>query len=51
MLHGIPEFRLARPVLEKEIQSILNLGVEQKWRDDATRTRGLCRDSNAFARN
>ncbi len=30
MYHGIPEFRLARAVIEKEIQKTLDLGVEIK---------------------
>jgi formate dehydrogenase (NADP+) beta subunit len=31
MYHGIPEFRLARAVIEKEIQKTLDLGVEIKF--------------------
>ena len=30
MFHGIPEFRLSRPVIDKEIDKIRNLGVELK---------------------
>ena len=30
MYHGIPEFRLARAVIEKEIQKTIGLGVEIK---------------------
>jgi NADPH-dependent glutamate synthase beta subunit-like oxidoreductase len=41
MVHGIPEFRLARPVLEKEIQSILDLGVELKLNMPLTPQFGL----------
>jgi NADPH-dependent glutamate synthase beta subunit-like oxidoreductase len=41
MFHGIPEFRLPRPVLEKEIQSILNLGVELRLNTPLTSKVGL----------
>jgi len=41
MFHGIPEFRLARPVLEKEIQAILDLGVELKLNTPLTTQFGL----------
>lgn len=41
MFHGIPEFRLARSVLEKEIQSILALGVELKLNTPLTSQFGL----------
>ena len=41
MFHGIPEFRLARPVLAKEIQSILDLGVELKLNTPLTAQFGL----------
>jgi NADPH-dependent glutamate synthase beta subunit-like oxidoreductase len=30
MYHGIPEFRLARSIIEKEIQKVVQLGVEVK---------------------
>ncbi len=30
MYHGIPEFRLARSIIEKEIQKVVQLGVELK---------------------
>jgi formate dehydrogenase (NADP+) beta subunit len=41
MFHGIPEFRLAREVLQKEIQSILDLGVELKLNTPLTPQFGL----------
>jgi formate dehydrogenase beta subunit len=41
MVHGIPEFRLPRAVLAKEIQSILELGVELKLNTPLTSQFGL----------
>lgn len=41
MFHGIPEFRLARQVLDKEIQTILDLGVELKLNTPLTAEFGL----------
>jgi len=39
--HGIPEFRLPRGVLDKEIQSIADLGVEFKYNSPLTAEQGL----------
>ena len=41
MFHGIPEFRLPRSVLGREIQSILDLGVELKLNTPLTPHFGL----------
>ena len=38
MVHGIPEFRLARAVIDKEIAKITSLGVELKLHLAAQRT-------------
>jgi len=39
--HGIPEFRLPRGVLDKEIQSIAELGVEFRFNTPLTTSHGL----------
>ncbi len=39
--HGIPEFRLPRGVLDKEIQAIADLGAEFRFRAPLTAERGL----------
>jgi len=41
MVHGIPEFRLARSIIEKEIEKILRLGVEVRLNTPLTREFGL----------
>ncbi len=41
MVHGIPEFRLARSIIEKEIEKILRLGVEVRTNTPLTREFGL----------
>jgi formate dehydrogenase (NADP+) beta subunit len=41
MFHGIPEFRLSRPVIDKEIDKILSLGVELKVNAPLTEKFGL----------
>lgn len=41
MVHGIPEFRLARAVIEKEIAKIEGLGVEIKFRAPLNEQFGL----------
>ena len=41
MVHGIPEFRLARSVIDKEIDRILSLGVEVRYRSPLTADFGL----------
>jgi NADPH-dependent glutamate synthase beta subunit-like oxidoreductase len=41
MYHGIPEFRLPRAVIEKEIERIISLGVELKLNAPLTRDFGL----------
>ena len=34
LIHGIPEFRLSRNVIEKSIQKVLNLGIEVKYNSE-----------------
>lgn len=41
MFHGIPEFRLSRPIIDKEIDKIRNLGVELKANVPLTEKFGL----------
>jgi NADPH-dependent glutamate synthase beta subunit-like oxidoreductase len=41
MFHGIPEFRLARPIIEKEIDKIEQLGVEIRFNTPLTPEFGL----------
>jgi NADPH-dependent glutamate synthase beta subunit-like oxidoreductase len=41
ILHGIPEFRLSRAIIEKEIDKILEQGVEVKTHAPLTSTFGL----------
>jgi NADPH-dependent glutamate synthase beta subunit-like oxidoreductase len=41
MRHGIPEYRLPRSVIEKEVEKILDLGVELKLNSPLTREFGL----------
>jgi NADPH-dependent glutamate synthase beta subunit-like oxidoreductase/NAD-dependent dihydropyrimidine dehydrogenase PreA subunit len=41
MVHGIPEFRLARPVIDKEISRIAALGAELKLNAPLTESFGL----------
>jgi len=41
MFHGIPEFRLSRPVIDKEIDKILKLGVQLKLNAPLTEKFGL----------
>ena len=41
MVHGIPEFRLARSVIDKEIDRVLSLGVEARYRTPLTTDFGL----------
>ncbi|HUJ23790.1 MAG TPA: FAD-dependent oxidoreductase, partial [Bryobacteraceae bacterium] len=41
MFHGIPEFRLSRPVIDKEIDKILKLGVQVKLNAPLTEKFGL----------
>ncbi|MCZ2155588.1 MAG: FAD-dependent oxidoreductase [Bryobacterales bacterium] len=41
MYHGIPEFRLARPVIEREIAKIINLGVELRLKAPLSEKFGL----------
>jgi len=41
MFHGIPEFRLSRPVIDKEIDKIQALGAELKLNAPLTETFGL----------
>jgi len=41
MFHGIPEFRLSRAVIQKEIEKILQLGVELKLNTPLTKDFGL----------
>ncbi|MFB3813343.1 MAG: FAD-dependent oxidoreductase [Terriglobales bacterium] len=41
MFHGIPEFRLSRGLIEKEIQTILDLGVELRLNTPLTAEFGL----------
>ena len=41
MYHGIPEFRLARAVIEKEVQKTVDLGVEIKLNSPLTENFGI----------
>lgn len=41
MFHGIPEFRLARPIIEKEVEKIHQLGVEIKYKSPLSSDFGL----------
>jgi len=41
MVHGIPEFRLSRAIINKEIDKILALGVELKLNSPLTNTFGI----------
>lgn len=41
MVHGIPEFRLARAVIEKEIDKVRELGVDIKFKTPLTTEFGL----------
>lgn len=41
MFHGIPEFRLSRPVIDKEIDKIRNMGVELRLNAPLTDRFGL----------
>jgi formate dehydrogenase (NADP+) beta subunit len=41
MFHGIPEFRLARAIIEKEIDKVAGLGVEIKLKTPLTEQFGL----------
>lgn len=41
MFHGIPEFRLARAIIEKEIEKVVGLGVEIKLNSPLTEEFGL----------
>ena len=41
MYHGIPEFRLARSIIEKEIQKVTQLGVELKLNSPLSDTFGI----------
>jgi formate dehydrogenase (NADP+) beta subunit len=41
MVHGIPEFRLSRPIINKEIDKILSLGVELKLNFPLTNSFGI----------
>ena len=41
MFHGIPEFRLARAIIEKEIDKVVGLGVEIKLKTPLTEEFGL----------
>jgi len=41
MFHGIPEFRLARSIIEKEIAKVVQLGVEIKFRTPLSSSFGL----------
>jgi NADPH-dependent glutamate synthase beta subunit-like oxidoreductase len=41
MFHGIPEFRLPRQVIEKEVEKIRELGVEFKYNTPLTKDFGL----------
>jgi len=43
MFHGIPEFRLPRSIIEKEIEKILSLGVELKLGVELNKEFGLGR--------
>ncbi|HKZ79261.1 MAG TPA: FAD-dependent oxidoreductase [Pyrinomonadaceae bacterium] len=41
MFHGIPEFRLSRAIIEKEIQKVLQLGVEIKFNTPLNKNFGI----------
>jgi NADPH-dependent glutamate synthase beta subunit-like oxidoreductase len=41
MVHGIPEFRLARAIIEKEIDKVVGLGVEIRLKTPLTEEFGL----------
>ena len=41
MFHGIPEFRLSRSIIEKEIQQVIQLGVEIKLNTPLTENFGI----------
>jgi NADPH-dependent glutamate synthase beta subunit-like oxidoreductase len=41
MFHGIPEFRLSRSIIEKEIQKVVQLGVEIKFNTPLNENFGL----------
>ena len=41
MVHGIPEFRLPRSIIEKEIDRILSFGVRVEYRTPLTSTFGI----------
>jgi len=41
MIHGIPEFRLPRSIIDKEIERIRNLGVEFRFRTPLSESFGL----------
>ena len=41
MFHGIPEFRLSRAIIQKEIDKILQLGVELKLKTPLTKDFGI----------
>jgi formate dehydrogenase (NADP+) beta subunit len=41
MFHGIPEFRLPRQVIEKEVEKIVELGVEIKYNSPLSKDFGL----------
>lgn len=41
MFHGIPEFRLARSIIEKEIAKVIQLGVEIRFNTPLTPSFGL----------
>lgn len=41
MVHGIPEFRLSRAIINKEIEKILSLGVELKLNSPLTTNFGI----------
>jgi NADPH-dependent glutamate synthase beta subunit-like oxidoreductase len=45
MRHGIPEFRLSRSIIEKEINKILWLGVEVRTLTPLTKNFGIKRTS------
>jgi formate dehydrogenase beta subunit len=41
MIHGIPEFRLSRPIIDKEVDRIVQLGVEIKVKAPLTENFGI----------
>jgi NADPH-dependent glutamate synthase beta subunit-like oxidoreductase len=41
MFHGIPEFRLSRPIIEKEVDKIRQLGVEIRYNTPLTAEYGM----------